>query len=83
MAANDNVLSCGNDLTFMELLSGAIGVDATGHPYIRLKTTTNVAGSKFFSCGNAGGDPENIQAGLRGIFTLDANGDWAIRTGTA
>jgi hypothetical protein len=81
MAANDNVIGCATDLTFMEMLSGAIGVDATGHPYIRLKTTTNVAGSKFFGCAN-GGDT-NIEAGLRGIFTLDSNGDWAIRTGTA
>ncbi len=81
MAANDNVIGCANDVTFMELLSGAIGVDATGHPYIRLKTTTNVIGSKFFGCANGG--EENIEAGLRGLFSLDANGDWAIRTGTA
>jgi hypothetical protein len=81
MAANDNVIGCATDLTFMEMLSGAIGVDATGHPYIRLVTTTNVAASKFFGCAN-GGDT-NIEAGLRGIFALDANGDWAIRTGTA
>lgn len=82
MAANDNVIGCANDLTFMELLSGAIGVDASGKPYIRLKTTTNVAGSKFFGC-SVGAHPDNVQAGLRGLFSLDSNGDWAIRTGTA
>lgn len=81
MAANDNVIGCATDLTFMELLSGAIGVDATGHPYVRLKTTTNVVGSKFFRCANS--DETSVEAGLRGLFTLDANGDWAIRTGTA
>jgi len=82
MAENDNVIGCASDLTFLEMLSGAIGEDASGKPYIRLKTTTNVAGSKYFGCGD-GGDPTTIEAGLKAIFTLDANGDWAIRTGTA
>jgi hypothetical protein len=81
MAANDNVIGCAKDLTFMELLSGAIGKDATGHPYVRLVTTTDVAGSKFYGCANS--DSETVEAGLRGLFALNANGDWAIRTGTA
>ncbi len=81
MAANDNVIGCANDVTFMELLSGAIGKDATGHAYVRLITTTNVSGSKFFACANS--DSESAEAGLRGLFSLDSNGDWAIRTGTA
>lgn len=78
MAANDNVQGCGSDLTFMELLSGAIGKDSTGHAYVRLKTTTNVAASKFFGCANS--DTASVEAGLKALFTLDANGDWAIRT---
>lgn len=82
MAANDTVISCASDLTFMELLSRAVGEDASGKPYLRLYAATNVSGSKHFTCGD-GGDPTNIEAGLRGLFTLDANGDVALRTGTA
>ena len=81
MAANDNAIGCAIDVTFQELLSGAIGKDTSGKAYMRLYAATNVAGSKFFGCAN-GGD-ENIEAGLRALFTLDSNGDWAIRTATA
>lgn len=82
MAANDNVVSCTNsEITFWELLSGAIGVDAQGKQYVRLYATTNVAGSKAFDCTNQVGGMG--PGDFRGIFTLDANGDWAIRTGTA
>lgn len=82
MAAQDPAIECGADFTLTELLASAIGVDASGRRYIRLITTTNVAGSKAFSCGQPV-DPLNIEAEIKNIFALDANGDVAIRTGTA
>jgi len=82
MAANDNAVKCGTDLTLLELLGAAMGKDATGKPYLRLKTTTNVAGSKWFGCGNPA-DETNVEASIRALFTFDANGDISLRTGTA
>jgi len=82
MAANDNVLACGTDFTFNELLASAIGKDATGKPYLRLYAATNIAGSKFFDCGTPI-DETNVNSVLRNLFALDANGDVALRTGTA
>lgn len=78
MAANDNVITCGADFTFEELLAGAIGEDASGKPTLRLHDSDSVSGSKFFPCGSAI-DGENVNAALRNLFTLDSNGDIAIR----
>ncbi len=82
MAANDNAIACGTDLTLLDLLGRAMGKDATGHPYLRLVTTTNVTGSTWFGCGNPA-DETNVEASIRALFALDANGDVALRTGTA
>lgn len=78
MAANDNVIKCAADFTLEELLASAIGKDATGKPYIRLYETTDVSGSKFFPCAQPV-DKDNVDAVLRNLFTLNANGDIAIR----
>lgn len=84
MAANDNVVTCANSQeTFLELLARATGVDATGKKYLRLYATTNVAGSKGFACGGLPTDEESIANGFRTLFAFDANGDVALRTGTA
>ncbi|MES2395614.1 MAG: hypothetical protein V4549_06410 [Bacteroidota bacterium] len=83
MAANDSKIACATDLTFDELLASAIGKDASGNPYLRLYATTNVSGSKYFDCGGIAPDEANIKAALKGLFALDANGDVALRTGTA
>lgn len=83
MAANDDKIACGTDLTFMELLASAIGKDASNKPYLRLYATTNVSGSTFFGCDGVPADEANIEAVLKNLFTLDANGDVALRTGTA
>lgn len=83
MAANDSKVACATDLTFEELLASAIGKDASNKPYLRLYATTNVSGSKYFDCGGIPADEANIKAGIRDLFTLDANGDVALRTGTA
>jgi hypothetical protein len=83
MAANDNAVACGNtEVTFWELLASCIGEDASGKKYIRLYATTDVADSKGFSCGSDMG-VEQIQNELRSLFTVNANGDMCIRTGTA
>jgi hypothetical protein len=82
MAANDNAISCGTEFTLTELLASAIGKDATGKPYLRLYATNNVSGSKFFDCGQPV-DPTNVDSVLKNLFTLDSNGDVALRTGTA
>lgn len=78
MAANDNVISCGADFTFEELLAGAIGLDSSGKSTLRLHDSDSVSGSKLFGCGSDGTE-ENLDAGLKSLFTLDANGDIAIR----
>lgn len=83
MAANDNKVACGTDITFEELLASAIGKDASGKPYLRLYAATNVSGSKFFDCAGIPADKANIQAVLKNLFAIDANGDVALRTGTA
>lgn len=82
MAAQDPAIECGTDFTLLELLASAMGEDASGRKYIRLITTTNVSGSKAFSCGIPV-DKDNVEAELKNLFALDANGDIAIRTGTA
>lgn len=78
MAANDSAISCSTDLTFEEMLAGCIGLDSSSKPTLRLYDSNSVAGSKFFSCGNPA-DKDNLKNGLRSLFTLDANGDMAIR----
>lgn len=78
MAANDNVIACGAEFTFEELLAGAIGLDASGKPTLRVHDSDSVSGSKFFDCG-AAIDPTNLNAALKNLFTLDGNGDIAIR----
>ncbi len=82
MAAQDPAIFCGADFTLSELIASAIGVDASGRRYIRLITTTNASGSKAFACGQPV-DQLNIDAEMKNVFALDANGDVAIRTGTA
>jgi len=82
MAANDNAISCGTDLTLLDLLGRAMGKDASGKPYLRLYAATNVSGSKWFGCGNPA-DETNVEASIKALFTLDSNGDVALRTGTA
>lgn len=83
MAANDNVVTCGNsEITLLELLASAMGEDASGKVYLRLYAATDVADSKAFACGEPVGE-EQILNKLRGAFTLNANGDVCIRTGTA
>jgi hypothetical protein len=82
MAAGDNVVSCSNpDATFLELLFSAIGKDASGNKYLRLKTTTAVAGSKAFTCGEPLGE-EQMKNELRSLFVIDTNGDVALRVTT-
>lgn len=83
MAANDNALTCSNkDLTLEELFAAAIGKDASGKPYLRYYDTTNVAGSKFIACGFPV-DAQNLTDVFRNLFTLDANGDIALRVAKA
>ncbi len=83
MAANDNAITCNTSmLTFWELLAGAMGKDAGGKTYLRLYAATNVSGSHAFGCG----DPVNqdeLERKFASAFALDANGDIALRTGTA
>lgn len=78
MAANDNVIGCGADYTFKELLAAAIGKDASGKSTLRLYDSNSVSGSKLFGCGSDMTE-ENLDAGLKSLFSLDANGDIAIR----
>jgi hypothetical protein len=78
MAANDNVIACGADFSFEELLAAAIGKDASGKPTLRLHDSNSVSGSKFFDCAT-GISKQGIEAGLKGLFTLDSQGDVAIR----
>lgn len=78
MAANDNVVSCGADFTFEELLAAAIGKDSSGKATLRLHDSNSVSGSKFFACGSDGTD-QQLDAGLKALFTLDSNGDIALR----
>lgn len=82
MAANDDAISCGADFTLMELLAGCIGVDASSKNYIRNYETTNVAGSKAFTCGGSV-TPQDVDAVLKSCFALDANGDMCIRIAKA
>lgn len=78
MAVNDNVIACGADYSFQELLVAAIGKDASGKSTLRLHDSNSVSGSKLFPCGTDG-TQSNLDAGLKSIFTLDTNGDFAIR----
>lgn len=78
MAANDNVIACGSDLGFQELLAACVGLDASNKPTLRLYDSNSVSGSKFFACGTPV-DKDNINNAVRSLFTLDANGDIALR----
>ena len=78
MAANDNVIGCGNDYDFTKLLAAAIGKDSSGKYTLRLHDSNSVAGSKVFDCNNPY-SPQALEAATNGLFTLDANGDIAIR----
>ena len=78
MAANDNVIECGTDFTFEELLAAALGKDSSGKTTLRLHDSDSVSGSKVFACGSDG-TAENLKAALKGLFALDSNGDIAIR----
>lgn len=80
MAANDNVLDCNTGaLTFWEMLGSAIGVQADGKKYLRMHVVTPVAGSSAISCGSGINSPEELMSEMRNLFTLDSNGDVAIR----
>lgn len=76
MAANDNVNECAGGLTFLDLFAAAFGKDASNKKYLRLYKTTAVAGSKAFNCG---GNAADLESELLNTFTLDSNGDIAIR----
>jgi hypothetical protein len=80
MATNDNALTCAKkDVTFWEMLAGAIGVDAAGKKYIRTHKVTPVPGSSGISCTNGISTDEELLNEFRNFFTLDTNGDIAIR----
>lgn len=78
MAANDNYLGCGEDIGWKELLTAAIGVDATGHYTLRVIDSDAVAGSSPFPCGTPP-DATNLDKVLAGLFAFDSNGDVALR----
>lgn len=78
MAANDNVIECGTAFTLEELLAGAIGKDSSDKPTLRLHDSNSVSGSKYFSCA-VPVDKGTVEDALKSLFTLDGNGDIAIR----
>lgn len=76
MAANDNVVGCGKTFTLKELLIGAIGQDASGKSTLRLHSSASVDDSAIKTCANKEVQEEEA---LMSLFTLDTNGDIAVR----
>lgn len=77
MAANDNVVTCGSTFTLKELLLAAIGKDASGKSTLRLYESAAVDDSNLVNCAVLGS--VEVDEALKSIFTLDDNGDVAIR----
>lgn len=76
MAANDNVVDCGKVFTLKELLIGAIGQDSSGKSTLRLHSSNSVNDSTLLNCTNKMVTEDEA---LMSLFTLDTNGDIAVR----